>query len=265
MGERSKIEWTDSTWNPVTGCTKVSAGCDNCYAHTLAHVRLATVYRRRLPVVQTAENEADPFAVRLWPERLAEPGRWKDPRMIFVNSMSDLFHVDVPDEFVRRIFEVMLRETRHVYQVLTKRPSRAVRFFNLNRDLFPHGEIPAHIWMGTSVENQDVDYRIKHLRGVPARVRFLSCEPLLGPLDLEGLLEGMHWVIAGGESGANHRRMDPEWVKLIRDRCGDAGVAFFFKQWGGRTPKAGGRVLEERTWDEMPTAPEDSPELVVVA
>ncbi|HEX9940175.1 MAG TPA: phage Gp37/Gp68 family protein [Longimicrobium sp.] len=252
MGERSKIEWTDSTWNPVTGCTKVSAGCDNCYAHTLAHVRLATVYRRRLPVVQTEENEADPFAVRLWPERLAEPGRWKDPRMIFVNSMSDLFHVDVPDEFVRRIFEVMLSVDRHVYQVLTKRPSRAVRFFNLNRDLFPDGSIPAHIWMGTSVENQDVDYRIKHLRGVPARMRFLSCEPLLGPLDLDGLLEGIHWVIAGGESGANHRRMDPEWVKLIRDRCGGAGVAFFFKQWGGRTPKAGGRTLDGETWDGMP-------------
>jgi protein gp37 len=263
VGERSKIEWTDSTWNPVTGCTKVSAGCDNCYAHTLAHVRLAAVYRRRLPVVQTEENEADPFAVRLWPERLAEPGRWKDPRMIFVNSMSDLFHVDVPDEFVRRIFEVMLRVDRHVYQVLTKRPSRAVRFFNLNRDLFPDGLVPAHIWMGTSVENQDVDYRIKHLRGVPGRVRFLSCEPLLGALDLEGLLEGIHWVIAGGESGANHRRMDPEWVKLIRDRCGEAGVAFFFKQWGGRTPKAGGRTLDGETWDGMPTDRANTSELVV--
>lgn len=252
MGERSNIEWTDATWNPVTGCTKVSAGCDNCYAHTLAHVRLASIYLRKAPEVPGAANEADPFAVRTWEGRLADPARWKDPRMIFVNSMSDLFHVDVPDAFVRRIFETMLGVDRHIYQVLTKRPNRAVRFFNLNRDLFRGGEIPAHIWMGTSVENQDVAYRIKHLRGLPARVRFLSCEPLIGPLDLDGLLEGIHWVIAGGESGANHRLMEPEWAMLVRDRCNEAGVSFFFKQWGGRTPKAGGRVLEGETWDGMP-------------
>ncbi len=266
MGERSKIEWTDSTWNPVTGCTKVSAGCDNCYAHTLAHVRLAGVYLRQLPVVPSPENVADPFAVRLWPARLGDPARWKDPRMIFVNSMSDLFHVDVPDKYVRQIFEVMLRETRHIYQVLTKRPSRAVRWFNLNRDLFPDGEIPSHIWMGTSVENQDVDYRIAHLRQLPARVRFLSCEPLIGELDLDGLLQGIHWVIAGGESGTNHRPMKPEWVTLVRDRCDEADVAFFFKQWGGRTPKAGGRMLDGETWDEMPTTSRAEPaELVAVA
>jgi protein gp37 len=252
VGERSKIEWTDSTWNPVTGCTKVSAGCDNCYAHTLAHVRLASVYLRQLPVVRTPENEADPFAVRLWPARLNDPARWREPRMVFVNSMSDLFHVDVPDAFVRQIFEVMLRERRHIYQVLTKRPARAVRWFKLNRDLFPEGEIPAHIWMGTSVENQDADFRIAHLRGLPARVRFLSCEPLIGPLDLHGRLEGIHWVIAGGESGPNHRPMEPEWAQLIRDRCNEANVAFFFKQWGGRTPKAGGRTLDGETWDDMP-------------
>ncbi|HET7463611.1 MAG TPA: phage Gp37/Gp68 family protein [Longimicrobium sp.] len=252
MSERSKIEWTDATWNPVTGCTKVSAGCDHCYAHTLAHVRLASVYLRKLPVVQTPENEADPFAVRTWENRLGDPAKWKDPRMIFVNSMSDLFHVDVPDAFVRKIFQVMLSVDRHVYQVLTKRPSRAVRFFKLNRDLFPRGEVPGHVWMGTSVENQHVDYRIAHLRGLPARVRFLSCEPLLGPLDLRGRLDGIHWVIAGGESGTNHRRMDPEWVKLIRDRCAEAGVSFFFKQWGGRTPKAGGRMLDGAEWNALP-------------
>jgi protein gp37 len=264
VGERSKIEWTDSTWNPVTGCTKVSAGCDNCYAHTLAHVRLASVYLKQPPVVESEENVADPFAVRLWPARLAEPARWKDPRMIFVNSMSDLFHVDVPDSYVRQIFEVMLSVDRHIYQVLTKRPARAVRFFNLNRDLFPGGKIPGHIWMGTSVENDEVRYRITHLGGLQAAVRFLSCEPLIGPLDLSGRLEGIHWVIAGGESGAQHRHMDPEWAKLVRDRCNEAGVSFFFKQWGGRTSKAGGRVLEERTWDEMPDGSAEATKLIAV-
>ena len=259
MGERSKIEWTDSTWNPVTGCTKVSAGCDNCYAHTLAHVRLASVYLKQLPVVRSEENDADPFAVRVWPARLAEPARWKDPRMIFVNSMSDLFHVDVPDGFVRQIFEVMLGVDRHIYQVLTKRPARAVRFFNLNRDLFPGGQIPRHIWMGTSVENDEVRYRIAHLGGLPAAVRFLSCEPLIGPLDLAGRLGGIHWVIAGGESGLGYRRMEPEWAEEIQRSCDEQRVAFFFKQWGGRTPKAGGRTpkaggrtLMGQTWDGMP-------------
>lgn len=216
------------------------------------------MYLRQLPVVRTAENDADPFAVRLWPARLADPARWREPRMVFVNSMSDLFHVDVPDAFARRIFEVMLRERRHVYQVLTKRPSRAVRWFKLNRDLFPSGKIPSHIWMGTSVERQEVAYRIAHLRRLPARVRFLSCEPLIGQLDLDGLLDGIHWVIAGGESGANHRPMRPEWAALVRDRCEEAGVAFFFKQWGGRTPKAGGRVLDGETWDKIPTVVMDS-------
>jgi protein gp37 len=184
MGERTKIEWTDSTWNPVTGCTKVSIGCDNCYAHVLAHGRLAETYSKRLPVVQTPTNVADPFAVRLWPERLNQPEKWKDPSMIFVNSMSDLFHVDVPESYVRQIFEVMLRADWHVYQVLTKRPSRAVRFFDRNRDLFPDDEIPRHIWMGTSVENAEVAHRVDHIRSLPTAIRFLSCEPLLTAVDL---------------------------------------------------------------------------------
>lgn len=255
MGEHSKIEWTDSTWNPVTGCTKVSAGCDNCYAHTLAHGRLAAVYTRQLPIIDTPANQADPFAVRVWEERLREPAKWKDSRMIFVNSMSDLFHVDIPDAFVRRIFEVMLEVDRHVYQVLTKRPARAVRWFRRNSDLFPAGEIPRHIWMGTSVESQEVDYRIAHLRAVPAAVRFLSCEPLIARLDLQGGLNGIHWVIAGGESGNGFRATHPEWVRLIRDRCAAIGVPFFFKQWGGRTPKAGGRLLEGEQWDQLPEMP----------
>jgi protein gp37 len=250
MRQRTGIEWTDTTWNPTTGCTKVSAGCDHCYAHTLAHGRLAATYLRTLPVIDTPENAADPFAVRLWPDRLREPARWKGARMVFVNSMSDLFHAHVPDAFVRRVFEVMLEVDRHVYQVLTKRPSRARRFFDLNADLFPGGEIPPHIWMGTSVENQDAAFRVGHLRQVPAAVRFLSCEPLLGPLALE--LDGIHWVIAGGESGNERRPMEPAWAEGVRDQCADAGVAFFFKQWGGRTPKAGGRLLAGRTWDEMP-------------
>lgn len=250
MRERSKIEWTDATWNPVTGCTKVSAGCDNCYAHTLAHGRLAEVYLRGLPVLQTAQNLADPFAVRLWENRLAQPEKWTEPRMIFVNSMSDLFHVDVPEDFVRDVFAVMLRADWHVYQVLTKRPSRAARFFNRNRALFPGSEVPGHIWMGTSVESQDVVHRVDQLRDLPAEIRFLSCEPLLGPLDLD--LTAIRWVIAGGESGLGYRRMREEWATSVRDQCEAAGVAFFFKQWGGRTPKAGGRLLEGRTWDEMP-------------
>jgi protein gp37 len=250
MRTTTAIEWTDVTWNPVTGCTPVSSGCDNCYARTLAHGRLARVYLKRLPVVNSPENLEDSFAVRLWPERLDQPAALKEPSMVFVNSMSDIFHHEVPDEFVRRIFEVMLREDRHVYQVLTKRPARALRFYEHNRDLFPAGRIPGHIWMGTSVENQEVSFRVDHLRRVPALIRFLSCEPLLGPLRLD--LSGIHWVIAGGESGTVHRRMDLDWARGVRDQCLDAGVAFFFKQVGGRTPKAGGRLLDGRQWDGMP-------------
>lgn len=251
MRDRSAIEWTDSTWNPTTGCTRVSSGCDNCYALTLAHARLSEVYSRRLPVIQTPENVADPFAIRLWPERLDQPEKWKDARMIFVNSMSDLFHVDIPNDFARRIFEVMIRVDRHVYQVLTKRPARAVRFFHGNADLFPGGEVPPHIWMGASIENQEVAYRVDHLRDLPAATRFLSCEPLLGPLELD--LTGIHWLIAGGESGIGYRPTDTEWVRGLRDTCRAAGVPFFFKQWGGRTPKAKGRMLDGEVWSQYPT------------
>lgn len=252
MGQKTKIEWTDATWNPTTGCTKVSEGCDHCYAHKLAHERLAVLYSSRLPVIQTAENVADPFAIRLWPARLRQPASWRKSRIVFVNSMSDLFHIDVPDAFVRQIFEVMLKVDRHIYQVLTKRPSRAVRFFRRNQDLFPGGRIPRHIWMGTSVENQNVAYRVDHLRELPADVRFLSCEPLLGPVQLN--LDAIHWVIAGGESGNEFRPMDEAWALSLLDQCRDAGTPFFFKQWGGRRAKAGGRILKGRTWDEMPFA-----------
>lgn len=247
---RTGIEWTDTTWNPVTGCTKVSAGCDNCYAATLAARLLRTHYTARLPIVDTTQNRADPFAVRIWPDRLIEPASWRDPRMVFVNSMSDLFHKDIPTEFIRRIFAVMSTEAKHIYQVLTKRPARAARFLRENRDLFPTEGMPRHIWLGTSVESQEVAFRVDHLRGVSASVRFVSCEPLLGPVDLD--LTGIHWVIAGGESGPVRRPMDLDWVRILRDRCASEDVAFFFKQVGGRTPKAGGRLLDGRTWDEVP-------------
>lgn len=255
MGTSTGIEWTDATWNPTTGCTSVSRGCDHCYAETLANRLLSDAYRSRLPAVDTPENRKDPFAVRIWPDRLKQPGDWSEPRRIFVNSMSDLFHADIPEAFVRRIFGVMLDEDHHVSQILTKRPARAGAFFGRNSDLLVGSRVARHIWLGTSVEDQEVGYRVRQLRQVPARLRFLSCEPLLGPLELD--LEGIHWVIVGGESGPRRRPMDPKWARMIRDQCLQAGVPFFFKQVGGRTPKAGGRELDGRTWDEFP---ERSPE-----
>ena len=256
MPDGSAIEWTDATWNPTTGCTRVSAGCDHCYAERLSHRLLSGTYRSKLPVVNTKENRADPFAVRIWPERLAVPAEWRTPRRIFVNSMSDLFHRDIPELFVRQCFEVMLDVDRHVYQILTKRPARAVKFVReRHADLFPGGSLPGHVWIGTSVEDQGVDYRVRHLLGIPAAVRFLSCEPLIGPLDLGPFLRqrnALHWVIVGGESGPGARALDPAWARRIRDQCSRAGVPFFFKQWGGLTPKAGGRELDGETWDEYP-------------
>jgi len=251
MGTRTGIEWTDATWNPVTGCTKVSAGCDHCYAETLARRRLRDVYLRQPPVVETEANVADPFAVRLWPERLDAPITWSEPRMVFVNSMSDLFHRDVPDEFVLEVLHVMLTADWHVYQVLTKRPVRAARFWDRHRAALGLTHIPEHIWMGTSIESRDVAYRARHLRALASEVRFLSCEPLLGPLDALDLT-GIHWVIGGGESGPGARPVDPSWAIALRDLCVRSGVPFFWKQWGGRTPKAGGRLLEGEEWNQFP-------------
>jgi protein gp37 len=250
MGQKSAIEWTDATWNPVTGCTRVSAGCDNCYAATLATRLLSDIYLARAPQVPSDITERDPFAVRLWPERVQDPLNWDSPRHIFVNSMSDLFHKDVPEEYVREIFEVMIVASWHVYQVLTKRPGRAKRFILRNGDLFERGIVPPHIWIGTSVEDQASVHRVRQLRQVPASIRFLSCEPLIGPIEFDS--DGIHWVIVGGESGIRRRPMDPVWVRDIRDRCLSAGIPFFFKQWGGRTPKAGGRELDGSEWSEMP-------------
>ena len=250
MGNRTGIEWTDITWNPVTGCTQVSAGCDNCYALTLSHRLLRDHYRRRLPRKNTPQNRRDPFAVRLWPERLEEPLHWRGAQRVFVNSMGDLFHVDVPDAYVRDVFEVMLQTKLHVYQILTKRPARMARFIRKHADLFGGDTVPPHIWLGTSIENNRVAFRADQLRAVNATVRFLSCEPLLGPVRIA--LDGIHWVIAGGESGIRHRPLDLDWVRQLRDDCVAASVPFFFKQVGGRTPKAGGRLLDGEAWNQYP-------------
>ncbi|MGC4808630.1 DUF5131 family protein [Micromonospora sp. DT233] len=245
MGDRSAIEWTEATWNPTTGCDRVSRGCDNCYAMTLAK-RLKAMGQPRYQRDGDPRTSGPGFGLTVHPDGLGLPLTWKRPRVVFVNSMSDLFHAQVPVGFVRQVFEVMAATPQHTYQVLTKRARRL-------RRLAPALTWPSNLWMGVSVEDGDVVNRIDDLRAVPAAVRFLSCEPLLGPLpDL--MLDGIGWVIAGGESGANARPMDPAWVESLRDQCTSAGVPFFFKQWGGRTPKAGGRELDGRTWDDMPVA-----------
>ena len=244
----SKIEWTNVTWNPVTGCTKVSAGCDNCYAERLANRGiLRENYLARLPVFKSDRH--DPFAIRLWPERLDRPARWRKPRRIFVNSMSDLFHASIPLGFLGAIFRVMLDESRHTFQILTKRPASAARLLS---ELDPVGQIlPSHIWIGTSIEDHRVKYRIRHLRTIKATVRFLSVEPLIGPMGQLNL-DGIHWVIVGGESGPRARPMDPQWAREVRDQCIEAKVPFFFKQWGGLRVRSKSRALDGKIWNEMP-------------
>jgi|SRR5690606_17691910 len=231
---KTKIEWTEATWNPTTGCTKVSEGCRNCYAEKMA---------KRLQAMGT-KRYRNGFQLTLHPDLIDLPLRWKKPRKIFVNSMSDLFHQEVPDDFIRQVFRTMNQASHHIFQVLTKRPERvAAMAHRLNWT--------PNIWMGTSVENMRVIERVAHLRKVPARVRFLSCEPLLGPLQLN--LDGIHWVIVGGESGPGARPLDGDWVREIRDQCIKKRVAFFFKQWGGVRKDKTGRMLDGRTWDEMPS------------
>jgi protein gp37 len=234
MAEHSKIEWTDATWNPVRGCTKISPGCKHCYAERFAE---------RFRGVKGHPFEQG-FDLRLVPGKLGEPLRWKSPQRIFVNSMSDLFHDQVPLEYIQRVFRVMNEANWHQYQVLTKRAERLEAI---------SAELPwaSHIWMGVSVENEDYLWRIDHLRRIKAHVKFLSIEPLLGPIG-KIKLRGIDWVIVGGESGPGARPMTPEWVKDIRDQCRKANVAFFFKQWGGVQKKRHGRELDGRTWDEMP-------------
>ncbi len=276
------IEWTDATWNPVTGCSKVSEGCRNCYAAALAP-RLAAMGKEGYTDLPWTKPNA-PLNVHMHADRLDAPLRWAKPRRIFVNSMSDLFHELVPFEFVDRVFAAMALAPRHTFQVLTKRPERMAEYFDperlSQRELAildatkafvgkgaPHeGKgLTEHLrdresilplpnaWLGTSVEDGRVLGRVDHLRRTPAAVRFLSCEPLIGPLD--GLdLDGVHWVIVGGESGRGHRPIEAGWVRGIRELSDEAGVAFFFKQWGGVKPKSGGRELDGRTWNEMPDA-----------
>lgn len=246
MSENSEIEWTDATWNPVTGCTKISRGCDNCYAERIAE---------RFRGVKGHPYEQG-FDLKLWNSRLEIPKHWKRGRFIFVNSMSDLFHKNVTKNFKASVFDTMEEADQHIYQVLTKRSSLMRNFVN---ERYKDNPAPPHIWLGVSVEDQAATSRIRHLQQTNASVRFLSIEPLLGRvgrLDLAGI----HWIIVGGESGPHARETKLEWVREIRDQCIEDDVPFFFKQWGGIRPKAGGNRIDGRTWFEYPTV-----ELVVSA
>lgn len=238
MADRSAIEWTEATWNPVTGCTKITPGCAHCYAERFAE-------RWRGIAGHPYEQG---FDLRLWPDRLEIPLRWRRPRLVFVNSMSDLFHPVVPLEFIKRVFEVMERAEWHTFQVLTKRHERLA-------ELAPELAWSPNVWIGVSIESRRWVRRADCLRQITdATVRFISAEPLLGALD--GLdLAGIDWLIAGGESGPGHRPVREEWLLDLRDRCVAAGVPYFFKQWGGLRPKSGGRLLEGREWAEMPLVP----------
>ncbi len=248
MSDKSKIEWTDASWNPVTGCSKVSLGCRHCYAQT---------FSERFRGVAGHHFEQG-FDLRLWPERLLLPFRWRTPRRVFVNSMSDLFHELVPDQFIDYVFDTMRRASQHQFQVLTKRPERMARYVLKKCRIWgPLERSHPNVWLGTSVEAQRYVGRAEFVATLPAAVRFLSCEPLLGPLDLKGLLgpQAINWVIVGGESGPRARPMAAEWVRDIRDQCRRARVPFFFKQWGGVHKKRAGRLLDRRTWSGVPSSP----------
>ena len=235
MGAGTAIEWAGATWNPVTGCTKASLGCMNCYAERMSQ-------RLRL---MGQPNYVNGFGVAIHPHVLALPLTWKKPRRIFVNSMSDLFHEEVPLDFIQKTFDVMRKAGWHQYQILTKRSARL-------RELDPMLDWPSHVWMGVTVESAEYQYRIDDLRATRAAVKFLSLEPLLGPMpDLD--LTGIDWAIVGGESGPGARPVEESWIIDLRDQCQAAGVPFFFKQWGGVNKKKAGRVLQGRTWDEIPT------------
>jgi protein gp37 len=253
MAEHSSIEWTDATWNPVTGCTKVSPGCLHCYAEQFAE------RFRGVPGHPYQQG----FDLKLWPERLELPLRWKNPRMIFVNSMSDLFHEKVLDAYIEQVFDVMGLASRHTFQLLTKRSSRFAEWSASRYSLMPAAGKkvwPKNVWAGVSVETDSYTWRIADLQRVPALTRFLSVEPMLGPVNLDAThLEGIHWVIVGGESGHGARAMRPEWARAVRQSCHLAGVAFFFKQWGAHNArgervgkKAAGRRLDGRVWNQLP-------------
>lgn len=238
MADSTAIEWTDATWNPVSGCTKVSRGCDRCYAER---------FSERFRGVPGHAFEQG-FDLRLWPERLDQPVRWRRSRRVFVNSMSDLFHKNIPRDYVRQVFDAMEGADRHQYQVLTKRSSLLRAFVNCR---YTDHACPQHIWLGVSVEDRKALRRIDHLRTANASLRFLSVEPLLEDLgDLD--LTDIHWVIVGGESGPGFRALEPDWVRSVRDQCVEQGVPFFFKQWGGIRPKSGGNLLDGRKWSQYP-------------
>lgn len=238
VAQKSEIEWTDSTWNPVTGCTKIGPGCDNCYAERFAE-------RWRGIVGHPYEQG---FDLKQWPSRLEQPSHWKKPRMIFVNSMSDLFHKDIDRRYIDLVFDTMEHADWHVYQVLTKRSSLMRNYVRVR---YGNGKVPRHIWLGVSVEDAAHASRIRHLKEIDSEARFISFEPLLGQID-EIDLSGVAWAIVGGESGPGARPMHPRWARRLRDICDRDGVAFFFKQWGGARPKSGGRLLDGEEWNGFP-------------
>jgi protein gp37 len=243
----TSIEWTDATWNPVAGCTILTAGCTNCYAMRMA-ARLEAMGVEKYAGLTRKSGGRSKWTgkIRLDPESLTLPNSWKRPRRVFVNSMSDLFHPDVPVEFIRAVWNVMEVTSRHTYQILTKRPDRMSQV--LSEDTF---KILPNVWLGTSVENSEVLFRLDDLRDVPAAVRFVSYEPLIGSV-AGGSLTDIHWAIVGGESGPQARPLDPVWIDEIFEQCIEADAAFFFKQWGGRNKKATGRTYRERLWDDLP-------------
>jgi len=248
MASSTEIEWTDATWNPVTGCTKVSAGCDLCYAER---------FSKRFRGVPGHPFEAG-FDLTLRPERLMQPLKWHKSRRIFVNSMSDLFHKEIPRSFIDRVFDTMENAHWHTFQVLTKRSSLMARYL---QDRYGAAYAPSHIWLGVSIEDAKNLVRLTHLRAAQASVRFVSFEPLVGPVGKIDL-SGIHWAIVGGESGPGARPMAEEWAIEIRDQCREAKVAFFFKQWGGVRPKSGGRLLRKRQWNQYPTVETRSESLI---
>lgn len=250
MPNKTEIEWTNTTWNPVTGCTKISPGCDNCYAERFAERWRGT----------KGHPYKNGFDLTLRPERLTQPLSWREPRMIFVNSMSDLFHKEIPEEYIHRVFDTMEAADNHIFQVLTKRSSLMRNFVNKR---YKTKSVPAHIWLGVSVEDAKRKSRIKHLQETNAYIKFLSLEPLLGALGPTDF-SGIGWIIVGGESGPGAREMDVEWVREIRDLCLKQKIPFFFKQWGGLRPKSGGRTLDKKEWSQFPKMPKNAsqPELL---
>jgi protein gp37 len=242
VADKSSIEWTEATWNPTTGCDRITAGCDNCYALTLAK-RLKGMGHSKYQLDGDHRTSGPGFGLAVHHDALTVPMRWRTPRLVFVNSMSDLFHAKVPSDFIRQVFEVMVSTPQHTYQILTKRPIRLAR-------MAASLPWPPNVWMGVSIEDQTQAWRGVRLLEVPAAVRFISAEPLLGPLQLD--LEEIDWLIVGGESGPRHRPMQEKWATALRDSCAQSDTAFFFKQWGGHTPKAGGRELQGRIWSDMP-------------